>query len=84
MYLPDFSSEAKKAAERDPEQFAQRQSIMDNLWSARMREDPREKEYLARQREVRELMERYGVKDDKDKKKKTDSTVDQIINDKPE
>jgi hypothetical protein len=47
--------------------------------------DPREREYLARQREVRELMEQYAEKDEEKKKsKKKDDTLDQIDRDRSE
>lgn len=68
--------------EADPDRFEHRASLLDSFTAARMR-DPnssREKEYLKRQREVRELMETYNEKDEK----KKDDTMDKIDNNLPE
>ena len=56
---------------------------MDSLMGGRRREtvmEAREREFLSRQQEVRELMEQYNKKD----KKKIDSTLNEVLADRPD
>ncbi|KAL5255337.1 hypothetical protein ACHWQZ_G014675 [Mnemiopsis leidyi] len=69
--------------EADPDKFAHRESLVDSLLGGRRREtlmEAREREFLHRQREVRELMEQYSEKE----KKRGDRTVDEVLSDRPD
>jgi len=79
---------SQQAPVADPD--GRRATPLEDFMAARMRDnvgpvvmDPREREFLARQREVRELMEKYN-EENKGKKKKKDETIDMIENDRSE
>ena len=80
---PVFSSAARRNRESD-QINGQTPHNIDSMMAARMvNNDPREREYLRRQREaqeIKELMDRYAVKE----KKNANNGLNGIVEDKPE
>ena len=81
-YAACFSAHVRNL-EPDPDKFAHRESLVESLLGGRRREsvmEAREREFLSRQQEVRELMEQYNGKD----KRKIDNTLNEVLADRPD